>query len=435
MKNNNPNVIWNTLLLSIITASLTACGNSSTSNEEEDENNTDGTVDLEYFVASEEGNPDYEVFMESVREFDESHPDINLQIDSVSHNDYSTRLTTQAAGGELPDMYQITPISALDNIVKSGSAGTIDNIKDHWIDNGLLTEESFDEFVMEGSTYALPLNTNPTQFIYYDEDMLEKAGYDTFPETYDEFISLINDLNEAGTTPITLGNSAPWVLQSVYLSGIADRFTGSDFLEKVMNGEKKFTDPEFIKALEVIEELVEVEAFNEDLNTIDNEQMVNKFLQGNSAMVIDGNWSASTISENKPEDKNIAIASLPLGDSNSIPTTMGTVSAINSDLSDKKREAAEMFLKEVYDEDVFKGFLSLGRPVPSDIKIPEDDIEPLSLEMIELTQTSDPAPVYDAVLPTGIIDTIQNGLQSITIGEATPEEVAENIQAEVQIEE
>ncbi|RSL33539.1 extracellular solute-binding protein [Salibacterium salarium] len=434
MKSKNSKTVYSTFIVLTTVAALTACGNSDSSGETS-ENNTDEAVNLEYFIASEEGNPDYEVFMESVEQFDQEHSDINLQVESVSHNDYSTRLTTQAAGGELPDMFQITPISALQNIVESGSAGSIDNIKDHWIDNGLLTEESFDEFTIDGSTYALPLSTTPTQFIYYDEDMLAEVGYDSFPESYDEFIALINDLNDAGTTPISLGNSSPWVLQSVYISGFADRFTGSDFLNQVMSGEKEFTDPEFVDALEIVEELVEIEAFNEDFNTIDNEQMVDQFMQGNSAMMIDGNWSASTVSENKPEDKNIGIASMPLGDTNSIPTTMGTVSSINSDLSGEKREAAELFLKEVYDKEVFEGFLSLGIPVPSDIEIPEDELDPLSLEMIEITQESEPAPVYDAVLSTGLIDTMENGLQSITIGEATPEEVAEEVQAEVQVEE
>ncbi|MGY4688649.1 ABC transporter substrate-binding protein [Salibacterium sp. K-3] len=435
MSNTKLKSVYSTFVLAASVVTLTACGGNSDSSDEAGGENSEGAVNLEYFIASEEGNPDYEVFMDSVEQFDQDHPDINLQIESVAHNDYSTRLTTQAAGGELPDMFQITPISALQNIVESGSAGSIDNIKDHWIDNGLLTEESFDEFTMDGSTYALPLSTTPTQFIYYDEDMLAEVGYDTFPESYDEFIALINDLNEAGTTPISLGNSSPWVLQSVYISGFADRFTGSDFLNQVMSGERSFTDPEFIDALEIVEELVEIDAFNEDFNTIDNEQMVDKFLQGNSAMMIDGNWSASTVAENKPEDKNIGITSMPLGDTNSIPTTMGTVSAINSDLSGEKREAAELFLKEVYDKEVFEGFLSLGVPVPSDIEIPEDELEPLSLEMIEITQESKPAPVYDAVLPTGLIDTMQNGLQSITIGESTPEEVAEEVQAEVEVEE
>ncbi|WP_416147489.1 ABC transporter substrate-binding protein [Salipaludibacillus sp. HK11] len=417
---------------------MVACGNSeesSGSNESSDGNEANDVVEIEYFVASQAGEPDYELFIDAVNQFDEDHPNIDLKIESVAHNDYSTRLTTRAAGGELPDIFQITPISALTNIVNSGSAGSISDFKDHWIDEGLLTEDSLSEFTMDGEVYALPINSNPTQFIYYDVDMLSDVGYDSFPESYDEFIQLINDLNDADITPISLGNSSPWVLQSVYLSGIADRFTGSDFLDQVQSGERKFTDSDFVEALEVIEELVELEAFNEDLNTIDNQQMVNNFLQGNSAMVIDGNWSSATIAENSPDDKNIDIAIFPLGDSNTIPTTMGNVSAINSDLSEEKRAAVETFLKEVYNEDVFSGFLSLGKPVPGDIDIPEEDLDPLSVKMIELIQSADQSPVYDAVLPTGIINTMQNALQSITIGEYTAEEAAEEIQKEVTIEE
>lgn len=56
------------------------------------------------------------------------------------------------------------------------------------------------------------------------------------------------------------------------------------------------------------------------------------------------------------------------------------------------------------------------------------ELEPLFLDMLELSRQSPPAPVYDAVLPQAVNNVLQNELQAITIGRSTPEEAAQNIQ-------
>lgn len=417
-------------LLFIVT--LAACGNGG--DNENNEESGDDAVELEFWRAEDVGRADFAVFMEVVEKFQEEHPEINLKVDTTVHADYRTRLNTQAAGGQLPDVFQVWPGAELAPLVEGGVLQPINDITDYWTEElGLLEESDFADFSIDGDVYAVPANTNPTHFVYYDKDMLADVGYDSFPETYEEFLDLIDDLNTDDITPISLGNSDAWVLQSVYISTIADRFTGPDFLEDVLSGDREFTDPEFVEALGVIEELVNREAFNEDLNTIDSTQMIDYFIQGQAAMVIDGNWGLSSILEKAPEDKNIGIASIPLGDSNSISTVSGTGMAINSDLTGAKKEAAETFLKYIYDEELWQKLMSVGRPVIANVDMPEgEELEPLTAEMIQLASESDPAPVYDGTLPTNINSVLENELQSITVGLSTPEEAAENIQRAVE---
>lgn len=417
----------------VVIFTLVACGND---NNDADDNNksADDVVELEFWRAEDVGRADFRVFMEVVDAFQEEHPEINLKVDTTVHADYRTRLNTQAAGGQLPDVFQVWPGAELEPLVEGGVLQPINDFTDYWTEEtGLLNEEDFDDFSIDGDVYAVPANTNPTHFIFYDKDMLADVGHDSFPGSYDEFLQLIDDLNADDITPIALGNSDGWVLQSVYISTIADRFTGPDFLEKVLSGEKKFTEPEFVEALGVIEELVEKEAFNGDFNTVDSTQMIDYFLQGKAAMVMDGNWGLASILENMPEDKNIGIAYVPLGDTNSISTISGTGMALNSELSDEKREAAETFLKYIYNEDLWQKLTSVGRPVLANIDMPEgEELDPLTAEMIQLASESTPAPVYDGTLPTDVNSVLENELQSITVGGSTPEEAAENIQKAVE---
>lgn len=424
-------------MLLILVVVLTACGGEEVSldGETSSDNQNGDVIELSFWASANPDRDDFIYTMDRVEQFNEEHEHIYLNIETTAHDDYRTRLNTQAAGGQLPDIFQVFPGAELSPLVNGGAVLSLNHIRDHWLNDGLLHEEALDDFSFNDETYAIPSVQNPTSFIFYDKDMIEELGYSAFPDTYDEFLELINDLRESGTTPIALGNSAPWVLQSVYISTIADRFTGNDFLDGVFAGERAFTDPDFISALSVIEELTEVGAFNEDLNTMDSNQMIEYFLQGRSGMVIDGNWGAISILSNKPEDKNVGVAIIPLGETNTVSTVYGNAWSLNANLEGDKLEAAETFLKWMFNEDFYQGLIGLGRVVAADVEIPEDsEVEELFLEMLELTNTAPPAPVYDAVLPQAVNNVLENELQAITIGRSTPEESAQKIQEQVHSE-
>ena len=48
-------------------------------------------------------------------------------------------------------------------------------------------------------------------------------------------------------------------------------------------------------------------------------------------------------------------------------------------------------------------------------------------------KTTTVVPIYDAMMDAALIETMNTGLQSLLIGEMTPEELAENIQFEYEM--
>jgi raffinose/stachyose/melibiose transport system substrate-binding protein len=225
------------------------------------------------------------------------------------------------------------------------------------------------------------------------------------------------------------------VLQSSYISTIGDRLTGDEFLPGVLDsGEKKFTDESFVEAVKVIKEMADMGAFNEDFNSIDNIQHRDLFVLGDAAMMIDGAWSLGPTLEAAP-DKNIGIALFPevkggKGDPDAVSAVTGTGIALNSELEGKKLEAAQEFLKFFYDEEYYKDLMKADILVAADIEPPEG-ISPLLKEVSQLTNNKI-VPVYDANLPTDVTDMINSGLQEVTLGTMTPEELAEKLQAAVE---
>jgi raffinose/stachyose/melibiose transport system substrate-binding protein len=221
------------------------------------------------------------------------------------------------------------------------------------------------------------------------------------------------------------------VLQSCYISTIADRLTGSDFLHAVLEtGERKFTDPEFVRSLEIIKELVELGAFNEDFNSIDNDQQRDYFITGEAAMMIDGSWGLGPVLDAAP-DKNVGVAVFPaveggLGDPSAVSVVSGMGIAVNAELQGEKLEAAHTFLKGFYTEEYFKEMLKASILVPADIEAPAE-VSPVLMEVAELAGKK-VAPVYDATLPLEITNILNAGLQELSIGFVTPEELAKRLQ-------
>lgn len=352
-----------------------------------------------------------------------------IKQDGVPAAQYKTKLRTLAAGNNLPDINVVWPGADLDPLVAGDLLQPINELMDNW--SSILPEGALEGFNVDGQQYAIPTKQNFVDIIYYNKEMFAQVGYDEFPDTYDKFIDAVTKLKEAGITPISLGNKEQWPLQSSYISIIGDRFTGSDFLTNVLEKKAKFTDPEFVKALAVIEELTQLGAFNTDANNMDSVQAQDYFIQGKAAMHISSATVDGRVRINNEEGDKFGIALFPSveGGKGDPAKSAGVVQygiAMKSGLDEKKREAAEEFLKFFVNEDLYKELIRNGVVVPAKVEVPEDASKYLK-EMLELTDGGT-APVFDSVIPTQVVDVLQNGLQALTIGHGTPEDIAEEVQ-------
>ncbi|GLO65234.1 extracellular solute-binding protein [Oceanobacillus kimchii] len=414
------------LLLGLaVTFILAACG------DNEEAQSEDGVIELTLWNDWTEDRPENTVYKDIIEKFNEQHEDIQIVNESIPHDDYEIKLRTQAAGNQLPDMMRVWPGTRVKPLVEGNALLPLNPIIDHW--EGLIPEEILQDYAVDGNYYAIPSNISETSLIFYNKAMVSEAGYDEFPTTYDEFKSLVEELKSNDVTPISLGNKAIWPLQSVFISGIADRYTGSDFLGNVLNGDGTFEDEQFINALSVIDELTKLEAFNEDMNTVDEAQSRNEFIKGSTAMHFAGSWAIGPIMDSVEDVENIGVAAFPSfeggeGDPSKISGVAGGGIAVNSNLSEAEQEAAFEFLKFYYSEELFQQLVQANIIVPADVEM-DDSIPQVFKDANSMAQNG-LSPVYDATLTPELTDIINNGLQSITLGDKTPEELAAEMQAE-----
>jgi len=409
---------------------LAACGGK---DEESQGASKDGAIELNLWTDWTEDRPENTLSKDIIAKFNEEHEDIQVKIEEIPHDQYETKLRTQAAGNQLPDLMRVWPGARTAPLAEGGAILPLNPIIENW--EGVIPDSILQDYAVDGNYYAIPGNVSITSLIYYNKEMLKEVGYDKFPTTYAELKELVKALDENGTTPIALGNKAIWPLQSVYISTIADRFTGSDFLNNALNGEASFEDPQFISALSVIDELTKMNAFNEDMNTLDEAQSRNEFIKGTAAMHFAGSWAIGPILESVENVDNIGVAPFPSfeggnGDQAKIAGVAGGGIAVSSQLSEEEQEAAFTFLKYYYDEELYQGLIKANIIVPADVEM--DDSIPQVFQDANSYVKGGLAPVYDATLTPELTDIINNGLQSITLGDKTPEELAKEMQKEVE---
>ncbi|MCS7460670.1 extracellular solute-binding protein [Paenibacillus doosanensis] len=417
-------------LVSVMALSSAACGNKSTESANNGASAGSGDkVTLTMMHPWTTPNIDNDVYKARIAEFEKSHPNIVIKTDEVPSAQYKTKIRTLAAANNLADVSVVWPGAEMDPLVEGNLLEPINGLMDNW--KSILPETALEGFNVKGNQYAVPTKQTFVDIVYYNKELLAQVGYNEFPKTYSDFIDLVKKLKDAGITPISLGNKEKWPLQSSYLSIIGDRFTGSDFLQKVVNKEAKFTDPEFVKAISVIDELTKLKAFNVDANNMDSVQGQDYLIQGKAAIHISSSTVDARIRVNNQDGGKFGIALFPSvdGGKGDPKKSAGVVQygiAIKNGLDEKKKAAAEEFLKYFVSEDLYKALISNGVVVPAKVDVPQD-ASPYLKQLIELTGNGT-APVFDSVIPTQVVDVIQNGLQALTVGRGTPEQVAADAQ-------
>lgn len=426
------------LLLMILVVNLVACSNGSIDAklESSSSNQNKEKVELTFWNSwMNDENPLIKYNKSLVEIFMQQNPNIKITQDNIPHDQYKIKIKTQAAGKELPDMWISWPAAEMEQVAKAGLIMPLDDLLQKKI--SYISKESIADYNIDGKQYGIPWELQSCSMVYYDPDILKKYGFDKFPDNYDDFVTLVKTLRSKGITPIALGNKSKWPLECGYQSLILDRFTGEDFIPQLLKGERKFTDPDYVKGMQIIKDLVDMKAFNEDFNSIDNNQQQDYFAQGKAAMFIEGSWAIESVRPKMPKDKKIAVANFPIfknGDKrseSSLPILTNQAVVINSALTGAKKEAALKFVDFATSKEVYQKYVALQRLVPAKVDLP-DNIDPEFKNLIYIIQSASAhTPVYDTTLPASIITPNEGILQEMTVTNMTAEEASKRMQVSV----
>ncbi|MFG1811316.1 ABC transporter substrate-binding protein [Streptomyces sp. NPDC049040] len=151
--------------------------------------------------------------------------------------------------------------------------------------------------------------------MWYNTDLLKKAGVAQIPATTDELIDAAGKLRAAGIQPLTVGGN-DWTGQKLFYQ-IAESYTDAATMEKVMKNGGYCATPSVLQGIKLFTRLRDAGVFVDNAAGLIADGMYASFYAGKSAIMSAGSWAyTEATASGTGIEKHTALAGLPVpGDS------------------------------------------------------------------------------------------------------------------------
>ncbi len=381
--------------------------------------------------------------------FQKANPNIKLLIQDEFNEPFHQATEAYAAAGNLPDVVYAWP---------SGRSTTL-HTKKLLKDLAPLVErdglaESYLPMALDPAQQAggylamIPSGITATHAFYVNTTVLKDCGLEP-AKTYSELVAQVPVLKAKGYETVLMPSQDTWVMQSCLFSMIAGRFCGEGWEQKILSGEAKFTDPDFVAALNFVQKMYEDGVLDKTTLAVGYGEGPGLFATDTAAYYIDGDWRMGMFITDSttgqallaPEkQKDFLITVFPEIDVDGVKfnksntAVLATGYGISAALEDgsPKLEAAWTLVKWLVSKEVLEYRLSTGglaTPSRTDIDFASLTLEPLQIAMANLATEYDKATVViDGVFEGPVYTPLNDGLQAIGLGTQTPDAVAKATQ-------
>ena len=250
-----------------------------------------GKVEIELLQYKPEATKFFDKIEE---EFNSTHDDIHLTISSP--NDAMTILKTRLIREDYPDIVGIGGDMNYSYFVDSDILADVSDyeglkkIKPAYVDilEGL-------EFVPTEGTFGVPYVANAAG-VLYNREMFKEHGWE-IPETWDEFMTLCEDIKAAGIQPLYFGFKDTWTCLAPW-NALAVDLAPADVCKQVNRGETTFTE----EYREISEKMLEMLAYGQDGPfAYGYNDACTAFANGESAMYTIGSYAVPQIKSVNPD--------------------------------------------------------------------------------------------------------------------------------------
>ena len=363
-----------------------------------------------------------------------AHPNVNIEITVLENEAFKTKLTTVMQSGEVPDIFQSWGQGGM---IEQVNAGLLKDITPDLDANGGEWRKSMgalDAFAVDGKNYGVPWDMGAVTF-WYNKDLFTKAGIATPPVTWEEFLTDVKKLKDAGITPISVGEGDKWPGMHIW-SYLVSRIGGAEaFSAAAAKGAArtgKFTDDAFVQAGVQLKRLIDMKPFQEGFLGATHDEMQATFGNGKAAMELGGQWSPSVEAANSADLKGVA--NLGMFNFPAVEGGKGLVTDIvgggNGFAIGKNAppEAIDFvkYLTSVPNQTIIAAH-NTGIPVAKGAEVGLTD--PNMVMVSKAVANSTYYQLYfDQVLPSAMGGIINDAVQKLYAGTATPEQVCKEIE-------
>ncbi|NMB62736.1 MAG: extracellular solute-binding protein [Chloroflexi bacterium] len=365
-----------------------------------------------------------------------AHPNVTIEITVLENEAFKTKLTTVMQSGEVPDIFQSWGGGTLKEQIDAGLLKDITNELD--ADSGAWRDTfapgALAVFSSDDKNYGVPWDMGMVGW-WYNKDLFAEAGIAAPPTTWSEFLADVQLLKDAGITPISLGEGDTWTGMHIW-SYLATRIGGEAAFTAAANRTGSFTDPAFVQAGEELMKLIALDPFQNGYLGATHDEMQATFGNGNAAMELSGQWAPSTQAANSAD--GVGVANLGMFNFPSVEGGAGDVTDVigggNGFAIGKDAEPEVIdFVKYLTNQANQTIIAASGTGIPV-VKGAEVGLTDPNLLLVQqsFAQAQYFQLYYDQILPSAMGGIINDAVQKLFAGTATPAEVAAEIEAGAQ---
>jgi raffinose/stachyose/melibiose transport system substrate-binding protein len=288
-------------------------------------------------------------------DFTAVHGGLKANVKILRQADHYESLRVDFAGGTAPDVIGIAP------------GATLDQFKDHLVPlrqyaekewgpdwEKKFTDAAFTTIKLSGDKiYAFPSAMSASGTIWYNTELLKKAGITSVPKTWDEMIAASSKLRTAHMIPLMFGGKDDWQNYDMFITIIGS--INKELTDKLFANKSDWTHPDVVKAFTYYQNLygkgiVQDGALSTTLYNEGYSQWRDDDGNSTLAMIFNGSWDLGSLKQSnsyytKFSSYGIKAGTFPSieGKKSAILTAPDVAWAVNAD--SKNKDAAWEFIK------------------------------------------------------------------------------------------
>lgn len=351
---------------------------------------------------------------------------------------FSTKVRAAAQTNTLPDIFGV--LGESDDLASFINAKLVHRLSPYLEENngawqkeffskalGMTTFVSVNQWKVPEGIYGIPIDVTNLQ-ILYNKGIFQKAGIQKIPETWEEFISAGEAvISKTGKQFLVIGFGEPWIIISM-MRNFAYNLMGEEKFVESIKGTFPYSSPEWIDIFKKFRELSDKKLLASGVVTMINKSAERLFATERAAITYNGSWSVNVFKGMNPR-LNYGIMFFPrISDNFPVVIHGGAGSSlVVSENSSKKTEAIN-FLRWLTSKESQIFLSNETNNLPSNKNAVGEMLPILNDYAKDMDHTIHPALLPVAEDPD-IEEAIARGIQSIIIGETTPEMLGADLTA------
>ena len=395
-------------------------------------------------------NPGDEEYTHAMLEkFEEEHPDIQIDYTFMPYTDHVEKLKVDLSAGDAADVYGVQTgamYKEFRDFEEDLTPYLVKEYGDDWASN-------YNEYAMsllkgdDGEYYAVPLGLSYAGYVWANMKYFDKYGLE-LPTNYDELKEVCKTFRDNGEYPLVIGAKDSWINIDTWMNIAAD--INTEKLYSAIEGETPFTDEDLVQSFQIWQNCFTDGVFQDGALGVgmytDSTDMYQK--EGSVPMILNGSWSLGAYMDGDEQSQEVyngegANHKIFLMDWNNDGKIAPVEEAVDVSLAinnqSKVKDAAWTFVDWMIHEgaDTLVNGQLQYMPARNDMELNVEGLNENGTENLEycVEQGKNNVGGYREMAYAELKETISNELTELALGDVTPEEAADTIEAASQAQE